>query len=112
MFDKVISSPYTAPALISGAMQVGGAVIAGYGQKQAQEDQQEYERRMMQEQIDRRNANVGAELFVPGQYATAPGPAPMPAGLARKYMPKDYRDPSGVYSRLPPGVLPGQYVMS
>jgi hypothetical protein len=88
MFDKVISSPYTAPALISGAMQVGGAVIAGYGQKQAQEDQQEYERRMMQEQIDRRNANVGAELFVPGQYATAPGPAPAPAGLARKYMPQ------------------------
>lgn len=88
MWDKMISSPYTAPALISGAMQVGGAVIAGAGQKQAQEDQQEYERRMMQEQIDRRNANVGAELFAPGQYAAAPGPAPMPAGLARRYMPQ------------------------
>lgn len=109
MFDKVISSPYTAPALISGAMQVGGAVIAGAGQKKAQEDQQEYERRMMQEQIDRRNANVGANLFAPGQYAAAPGPAPQPMGLAARYMPQPgagYVPGSRfaeMYNQLPPG---------
>jgi len=117
MWDKMISSPYTAPALISGAMQVGGAVIAGAGQKKAQEDQQAYERQMLQDQIDRRNANVGADLFAPGQYAAAPGPAPMPAGLARRYMPQPaagYVPGSRfaqMYGQLPPGYGAAQSVI-
>ena len=97
--------------LISGATSIGGNILAGIGQDQAAKEQREYEEKQLRDAQALRNANVGAELFAPGQYATAPGPAPMPAGLARRYMPKDYRDPSGVYAQLPSGVLPGQYVM-
>lgn len=97
--------------LISGATSIGGNILAGIGQDQAAKEQREYEEKQLRDAQALRNANVGAELFAPGQYAAAPGPAPMPAGLARRYMPKDYRDPSGVYAQLPSGVLPGQYVM-
>jgi len=63
MFDKVISSPYTAPALISGGMQVGGAYIQGQAQEKQLREQREYEERMVREQRDRYNANVGAPLW-------------------------------------------------
>jgi hypothetical protein len=74
--------------LISGATTIGGNIIAGIGQQQALEDERKYQEQQRQAALDLRNANVGAELFVPGQYATAPGPAPAPAGLARRYMPQ------------------------
>jgi hypothetical protein len=63
MFDKVISSPYTAPALISGGMQVAGGYMQGKAQEQQLADQREYEARMAKEQRDRYNANVGAPLW-------------------------------------------------
>lgn len=97
--------------LISGATQLAGGLIQGAGQEQAVKDEREAQEAALKAAQDLRNANMSAELFAPNQYAAAPGPAPAPAGLARRYMPKDYRDPSGVYAQLPPGVLPGQYVM-
>lgn len=103
MWDKVISSPYTAPALISGGMQVGGAIIQGQAQEKAMKEQREYEARMAQEARDRYNANVGAPLWnsqqAPIYQATGPAwdpyaeararsaqYAPAPTGLAAKYM--------------------------
>lgn len=74
--------------LINAATSVGGNVIAAIGQQQAAEDERAYQEKQLQAARDLRNANVGAELFAPGQYAAAPGPAPMPAGLARRYMPQ------------------------
>jgi hypothetical protein len=106
--------------LISGATTIGGNIIAGIGQQQALDDQREYEKQQLQAAQDLRNANVGAELFAPGQYATAPGPAPMPAGLARRYMPQVAPGSPGyvpgsqfaqAYNRLPPGMGLGEYVM-
>lgn len=106
--------------LISGAATIGGNLIAGIGQQQAVEDQRNYEAEQLQAAQDTRNANVGAELFAPGQYAAAPGPAPAPAGLARRYMPQVAPGSPGyvpgsqfaqAYNRLPPGMGLGQYVM-
>lgn len=104
MWDKVISSPYTAPALISGGMQVGGAYIQGQAQEKQLREQREYEARMAQEARDRYNANVGAPLWSSQQgpiyqnqgpawdpYAEARARAaqvyaPAQTGLAAKYM--------------------------
>lgn len=99
--------------LISGATQIAGGVIQGMGQDQAAKEQREYEAAQLKAAQDLRNANVGAELFAPGQYATAPGPAPMPAGLARRYMPQVAPGSPGyvpgsrfshAYANLPPGM--------
>jgi hypothetical protein len=106
--------------LISGATSIGGNIIAGIGQDQAAKEQREYEEKQLRDAQALRNANVGAELFAPGQYATAPGPAPMPAGLARRYMPQVAPGSPGyvpgsqfaqAYNRLPPGMGLGEYVM-
>ena len=104
VWDKVISSPYTAPALISGGMQVGGAIIQGKAQEEALKEQREYEARMAAEARARYNTNVGAQLWDPTQQAAIyqnQGPAwdpyaeararaaqyaPAPTGLAAKYM--------------------------
>jgi hypothetical protein len=105
MLGKLVASPYTAPALISGAMQVGGALVSGAGQKQAQEDQQEYERRMMQEQIDRRNANMAGVLWSPSPYTAVAAPV-VAASPARRYMPQSTVPGSQfaqAYNNLPPG---------
>lgn len=67
MWDKVISSPYTAPAAISAGTQVVGGLIQGAGQKKAMEDQREYEERMAREARDRYNANAGASLWSSNQ---------------------------------------------
>lgn len=48
---------------ISAGTQVVGGMIQGAGQKQAQEDQRDYEMRMAQEARDRYNANVGTALW-------------------------------------------------
>lgn len=88
--------------LISGATQVVGNVIQGLGQEQAAKEQREYEAEQLRKAQELRNANVGAELFAPGQYMPAPAAAPaampgampmrtqVPGGLARRYMPSPY----------------------
>jgi hypothetical protein len=48
---------------ITAGTQVVGGMIQGAGQKQAQEDQRDYELRMAQEARDRYNANVGTALW-------------------------------------------------
>jgi hypothetical protein len=48
---------------ITAGTQVVGGLIQGAGQKQAQEDQRDYELRMAQEARDRYNANVGTALW-------------------------------------------------
>ena len=106
--------------LISGATSIGGNILAGIGQDQAAKEQREYEEKQLRDAQALRNANVGAELFAPGQYAAAPGPAPAPAGLARRYMPQVAPGSPGyvpgqqfaqAYNRLPPGMGLGQYTM-
>jgi hypothetical protein len=103
--------------LISGATQVAGHVISGIGQEQAAREQREYEAEQLRKAQEMRNANVGADLFAPGQYAPAPGPAPAPAGLARRYMPQPaagYVPGSRfaqMYGQLPPGYGAAQSVM-
>jgi hypothetical protein len=62
-WNSIKASPYTAPALISGGMQVGGAYIQGQAQEKQLQDQRDYEARMAKEQRDRYNANVGAPLW-------------------------------------------------
>jgi hypothetical protein len=105
VWDKVISSPYTAPALISGGMTIGGAYIQGQAQEKQLREQREYEERMAREARERYNANVGAQLWDPNQqtaiyqnqgpawdpYAEARARAaqvyaPAQTGLAAKYM--------------------------
>jgi len=71
MFSKVISSPYTAPALISGGMQIGGAYIQGQAQEKQLREQREYEERMAREARDRYNANAGAQLWNTSQPTVA-----------------------------------------
>lgn len=100
-----MASPYTAPALISGGMQVGGAYIQGKAQEKQLQEQREYEARMAQEARDRYNTNAGAQLFASDQapiyqsgaaawdpYAEARARAaqryaPPPTGIVAKYMP-------------------------
>jgi hypothetical protein len=56
-------SPLAQYGAISAGTQVVGGMIQGAGQKQAQEDQRDYEMRMAQEARDRYNANVGTALW-------------------------------------------------
>jgi hypothetical protein len=58
-------------AAISGGTQLAGGLIQGMGQKQAMEDQRDYEARMAQEATDRYNANVGAPLWAANQPVNA-----------------------------------------
>jgi hypothetical protein len=105
MFSKIVASPYTAPALISGGMQIGGAYIQGKAQEKQMREQQEYEERMAREARDRYNTNAGASLFAADQapiyqsdqavwdpYAEARARnaqryAPQPTGVVARYMP-------------------------
>jgi len=105
VMSSIWNSPYTAPALISGGMQVGGAYIQGQAQEKQLREQREYEARMVEEARNRYNTNVGAELWDPNAQAPiyqAQGPAfdpyaeararaaqvyaPAQTGLAAKYM--------------------------
>jgi len=104
VMSSIWNSPYTAPALISGGMQVGGAIIQGKAQEEALKEQREYEARMAAEARARYNTNVGAQLWDPNQQtaiyqnqgpawdpyaearARAAQYAPAPTGLAAKYM--------------------------
>jgi len=52
---------------ITAGTQVVGGLIQGAGQKQAMEDQRDYELRMAQEARDRYNANVGTALWSANQ---------------------------------------------
>jgi hypothetical protein len=80
-------------AITAGANVVGG-VLSGIGQQQAAEeqrqamiDQRNYEAEQLRIAQEKRNANMGAELWAPDQYAAyAPPVAPKPAGLAARYM--------------------------
>ena len=98
--------------LINAATSTVGNVISGIGNKQAMEDQQAYETKMLQEKRDYdvqqakaaqdlRNANMAGQIWDPAsQYAGAPAQAPAPAGLARRYMaPSEYTQ--RFYDRLP-----------
>jgi len=104
-WDKIVSSPYTAPALISGGMQVGGAYIQGQAQEKQLREQREYEERMAREARDRYNTNAGATLFAADQAPiyqsdqaafdplaeararNAARYAPRPTGVVARYMP-------------------------
>jgi len=104
-WDKIVSSPYTAPSLISGGMQVGGAIIQGKAQEKQLKDQREYEERMAREGRERYNANAGARLWSSDQapiyqsteaawdpYAEARARnaaryAPQSTGVVARYMP-------------------------
>jgi len=105
VMSSIWNSPYTAPALISGGMQIGGAYIQGQAQEKQLREQREYEARMVEEARNRYNTNVGAELWDPNAQAPiyqAQGPAfdpyaeararaaqvyaPAQTGLAAKYM--------------------------
>jgi hypothetical protein len=105
MLDKVIASPYTAPALISGGMQIGGAYIQGKSQEKQLQEQRDYEERTAREARDRYNTNAGASLFAADQapiyqsdqaafdpYAEARARnaaryGPRPTGVVARYMP-------------------------
>jgi hypothetical protein len=112
VMSSIWNSPYTAPALISGGMQVGGAYIQGQAQEKQLAEQRDFEteqRQYAEQKIvddrDRYNANVGAQLWDPNAQAPiyqAQGPAwdpyaearalaaqkyaPAQTGLAAKYM--------------------------
>ena len=111
VMSSIWNSPYTAPALISGGMQVGGAYIQGQAQEKQLREQREYEAQQLMDARNRYNSNVGAQLWDPNaqapiyqtqgpafdpyaeararaaqRYAPAPVAAPAPAGLAAKYM--------------------------
>lgn len=112
MWEKVISSPYTAPALISGGMQIGGAYIQGQAQEKQLAEQRDFETKQIQaaeqkivDDRDRYNANVGVQLWDPNAQApiyqaqnsawdpyaeararNAARYAPAQTGLAAKYM--------------------------
>jgi len=75
LLAKIMSSQYTAPALISAGTQIGGALISGAGQKQAAEEEREYQARMAEEAKGRYNTNVGGQL----QFK--------PKGFVARYMP-------------------------
>jgi hypothetical protein len=75
LLAKIMSSQYTAPALISAGTQIGGALISGAGQKQAAEEEREYQARMAEEAKGRYNTNVGGQL----QFR--------PKGFVARYMP-------------------------
>jgi hypothetical protein len=55
----IMSSPYTAPALISGGTQLIGGVMQGVG-AQKQQDQQI---QLAEDERKRYNTNVGTRLF-------------------------------------------------
>lgn len=59
MIGKMMASPYTAPALISGSTQLIGGAMQGYGMQKQQEQQQKLEA----DARARYNTNVGTRLF-------------------------------------------------
>jgi len=105
MLDEVIARPYTAPALISGTMHVGGAYLQGKSQEKQLREQRENEERTAREGRDRYNTNAGAQLFASNQdpiyqsdqaafdpYAEARARnaaryGPRPTGVVARYMP-------------------------
>ena len=74
MFSKIVASPYTAPALISGGMQVGGAYIQGKAQEKQIADQRKYEEDQTTKARNLYNTNVGTELWSPNQQAVYQDP--------------------------------------
>lgn len=106
-WSKIMASPYTAPSLISGGMQVGGAYIQGKAQEKQLQDQRAYEQKMAQEARDRYNANAGAQLFAADQSPIyqAAGPAWDPYAEARARAAQRYApQPTGVVARYMPPV--------
>jgi hypothetical protein len=86
VMSSIWNSPYTAPALISGGMQVGGAYIQGQAQEKQLREQREYEAQQLIDARNRYNSNVGTALWDPN--AQAPiyqnqGPAWDPYAEAR-----------------------------
>jgi hypothetical protein len=74
MMSKILASPYTAPALISGGMQVGGAYIQGKAQEKQIADQRKYEEDQTTKARNLYNTNVGTELWSPNQQAVYQDP--------------------------------------
>jgi hypothetical protein len=119
-----LSNPLVQYGAIQAGTQIVGGYMAGKAQEEALEEQRKYEAQQLQAAQDLRNANVGADLFAPTDYSeyavAAPQPAPAPAGLARRYMPRVEPGSPGyvpgsqfaqAYNNLPPGMGLGQYVM-
>ena len=93
VMSSIWNSPYTAPALISGGMQVGGAYIQGQAQEKQLREQREYEAQQLIDARNRYNSNVGAQLWDPN--AQAPiyqnqGPAWDPYAEARSRAAQTY----------------------
>ena len=112
VMSSIWNSPYTAPALISGGMQIGGAYIQGQAQEKQLAEQRDFETKQIQaaeqkivDDRNRYNANVGAQLWDPNAQApiyqaqnsawdpyaearalNAARYAPAQTGLAAKYM--------------------------
>jgi O-glycosyl hydrolase len=59
MIGKIMASPYTAPALISGTTQLIGGAMQGVGAQK----QQEQQAKMAEDERKRYNTNVGTRLF-------------------------------------------------
>jgi hypothetical protein len=59
LLAKAMSSPYTAPALISGGTQLIGGVMQGYGAQKQQERQEQ----LAEDQKKAYNTNVGTRLY-------------------------------------------------
>jgi len=59
LIGTMMSSPYAAPALISGGTQLIGGAMQGYGMQKQQEEQQ----KLAGEERDRYNRNVGTRLW-------------------------------------------------
>jgi hypothetical protein len=118
-----LSNPLVQYGAIQAGTQIVGGYMAGKAQEEALAEQRKYETQQLQAAQDLRNANVGADLFAPTDYSeyavAAPQPAPAPAGLARRYMPRVEPGSPGyvpgsqfaqAYNNLPPGSFLGQYV--
>lgn len=59
LIGSMMSSPYAAPALISGGTQLIGGVMQGYGAKKEQERQEE----LAEEERNRYSRNIGTRLW-------------------------------------------------
>jgi hypothetical protein len=59
LVGSIMSSPYTAPALISGGTQLIGGAMQGYGAQQQQKKQEQ----MAADERQRYNTNVGTRLW-------------------------------------------------
>ena len=63
IIGKMMASPYTAPALISGGTQLIGGAMQGYGAQKQYEQQKQDQLDLEAAARDRYNRNIGTRLF-------------------------------------------------